>query len=106
MKTLALLISMVLIPALGFSQNTIFGKWITIDDETGKKKSVVEIYQKDGKVYGKILKLFRSPDQDPDPLCTKCPEDDSRFNQKIIGMEILKDMVEDGKNEDMLTAKF
>lgn len=85
-----------MIPLLGFTQENIFGKWITIDDETGKKKSVVEIYKKDGKVYGKIIKLFRGPDEDPDPLCDKCPEDDARYNQKIIGMEIMKNMEKDG----------
>lgn len=74
---------------------SILGKWTSIDDETNEPKSIVEITQRDGKLYGKIIKLFRSPDEDPDPVCKECPQDDSRFNKKVLGMEIIKDMVED-----------
>ncbi|MEQ8244018.1 DUF2147 domain-containing protein [Fulvivirga sp.] len=68
----------------------IVGKWKTIDDETGEAKSVVEIYKKDGLYYGQIVKLFRNKNEDPDPICDKCPESDERYNQKIIGMEIIR----------------
>ncbi|MGK7392764.1 MAG: DUF2147 domain-containing protein [Candidatus Cyclobacteriaceae bacterium M2_1C_046] len=78
------------------AQGNITGKWKTIDDETGEAKSVVEIYEKDGKYYGKIIKLYRKPGEDPDPLCVECPKDDPRYNEKIIGMEIMKDLVKDG----------
>lgn len=44
------------------AQNTAVGKWKTIDDNTGKPKSIVEIYKKsDEKYYGKVIKLFREP---------------------------------------------
>lgn len=76
-----------LIPALGQS---ITGKWKTIDDETGKPRSIVDIYTKDGKVYGKIIKLFREPDEDPDPICEECT--DHRKGEKVIGLEIISDM--------------
>ncbi len=72
----------------------ITGQWKTIDDETGKPKSMVEIYIKDGKAYGKIVKLFREPGEDPDPVCEECT--DYRKNKKIIGMTIITDMVQDG----------
>ena len=72
----------------------IFGKWKTIDDETGKPKSIVEITEKDGKAYGKILKLFRGPDEDPDPICDECT--DHRKDQKVIGMTIVTEMEKDG----------
>lgn len=71
----------------------IFGKWKTIDDETGKPKSIVEITERDGKAYGKILKLFREPDEDPDPICDDCT--DYRKDKKVIGMTIVTDMVKD-----------
>jgi hypothetical protein len=39
------------------------GKWKTIDDETGKAKSIVEIFKKsDGKYYGKISQLLIKPE--------------------------------------------
>ncbi|UII20964.1 DUF2147 domain-containing protein [Fulvivirga ligni] len=56
----------------------------------------MEIYKRDGKVFGKIVKLFRNEGQDPDPVCTECPTDDPRYGKKIIGMEIIKDLRKDG----------
>ena len=37
---------------MSFSQ-TILGKWKTIDDETGVEKSIVEIFEKQGKFMAK-----------------------------------------------------
>lgn len=74
---------------------SIEGQWKTIDDETNKPKSVVEITARNGKLYGKITQLFREPNEDPDPLCTECPVDDPRFNQRVIGMEIIQSMEPD-----------
>ena len=84
---------------LGFDvlgQATVQGKWKTIDDKTGKTKSIIEIYEDDNMVFGRILKLFPEPGEDPDPVCDKCSPDDQRFNKKIIGMIILKNMKRNG----------
>ncbi|MBX2916863.1 MAG: DUF2147 domain-containing protein [Cyclobacteriaceae bacterium] len=81
--------------ALTGRTQTIVGKWQTIDDETGKPKSVVEISERNGKYYGKIIRLFRSPAEDQDPICDKCPVDDDRYKRKIVGMEILRNLVKD-----------
>ena len=54
------------------SAQDIIGTWKTIDDESGKPRSVVEIYEKDGAYFGKIIKLFREPGEDPDPICDEC----------------------------------
>lgn len=78
-------------------QDPVLGKWVTIDDETGKKKSVVEIYEKDEEIFGKIIKLFDRENEDPDPICNKCPEDDPRYKKKVIGMEIMKNLKKDGE---------
>src|SRR5688572_19213010 len=81
---------------LAIAQTDISGKWKSFDDETLEAKSVVDIFEKGGKYYGKIVKLFRTADEDPDPICTECDPEDSRFNKKVIGMEILKDMQKAG----------
>src|SRR5882672_6414109 len=78
-------------PSVVFGQD-VAGKWKTIDDETGDARSIVEIFEKNGKVYGKVVRLFRQPDEDPDPVCDDCDEGDDRYKKKIIGMEILRDM--------------
>ena len=80
--------------SLSLDAQDIFGKWKTIDDNTGKARSIVEITQKDGKAYGKILKLFREPGEELDPICDDCT--DYRKDKKVIGMTIITDMEQDG----------
>ncbi len=75
-----------------FSQNSVTGKWKTIDDDTNKPKSIVEISEQKGLLYGRIIKLFRETGEDPDPICDQCPEEDDRHNKKVIGMEIIKEL--------------
>jgi len=96
MKKLTLTIVSLLLFSQVFSQPAITGKWKTFDDETNEVKSIVEVFEKSGKFYGRVVKLFRTPAEDPDPVCTECETDDPRFNKKIIGMEILKDMKKSG----------
>ncbi|HEY4318796.1 MAG TPA: DUF2147 domain-containing protein [Herbaspirillum sp.] len=70
------------------------GLWKTIDDESGKPKSLVRITENDGELSGKIEKLFRAPDQDQDPKCVKCGG--ALKDQPIIGMTILTGLKKDG----------
>ncbi|MEQ9466335.1 MAG: DUF2147 domain-containing protein [Ekhidna sp.] len=74
---------------LSFGQS-IVGSWKTIDDESGRPRSIVEIYERNGDYFGKITKLFREPEEDPDPVCEEC--EDHRKGQKVIGMEIITKM--------------
>jgi uncharacterized protein (DUF2147 family) len=89
MKHTIILISILLVSLFCTSQ-TVLGTWKTIDDETGKPKSLVEIYEQNGKVYGKVIKLFREPNEEQNPICDKC--DDYRKNQPVMGMIIISDM--------------
>jgi uncharacterized protein (DUF2147 family) len=79
-----------------FAQGTILGKWKSIDDQTGEAKSIVEIFERGSKIYGKIIKVFPRGGV-TDPVCMKCPPDDARFNQKILGMEIIKGLEAKGE---------
>lgn len=87
--------------SLSVSAQSVLGKWKTIDDETGKPKSVVEIYKNGNTYEGKIIKLFTKEGANPDPICDKCDKDDPRYNKKVLGMVIIKDMeMDDGELED------
>lgn len=97
MKLLSSILILVLVPLMVMGQS-ILGKWATIDDHSEEQKSIVEIFEKAGKVYGKIVKIFPKPGDDADPVCDKCPSDDARYNKKIIGMEIIKDMEKSGES--------
>jgi len=88
----ALLLLLPLFASSTLAAQSVIGKWKTIDDETGEEKSIVEIYSKNDKVYGRVVKLFRKPGEDPDPVCDDCDSDDPRFKKKIIGMDIILDM--------------
>ncbi|MGV8942646.1 DUF2147 domain-containing protein [Thermomonas sp.] len=63
------------------------GHWMTIDDATGKPKSVVEIYQaRDGSFAGRVTEILDLK-QGPNPLCIKC--NGSNKDKPIKGMVIL-----------------
>lgn len=72
------------------------GQWTTIDDKTGKPRSVVELFERNGKIYGKVFKIYTNPDEPADPLCQKCDKEDPRFGKKLLGMEILRGLQKDG----------
>ncbi|MEA1785414.1 DUF2147 domain-containing protein [Arenibacter sp. GZD96] len=71
---------------------TIFGKWNTIDDETGKIESVVEIYENNGKAHAKIIDILNKEDRDR--LCDKCTG--VHKNAPILGMVLVSDLEQDG----------
>ena len=59
MNKLSFLLALFTALTLNTTAQTVFGKWKTIDDETGKEKSIVEIYEQNGVLYGKITQLFQ-----------------------------------------------
>ena len=91
MKNLMLTIG-VFFFALTMQSQSVIGKWKTIDDETGEAKSVVEIYEKSGKVYGKVVEILRA-DHKKD-VCVKC--DGAEKNKQILGMVIMNNLKKDG----------
>lgn len=64
------------------------GLWKTIDDATGNAGALVRIYEKDGKLFGRIEKLFKAEAETQ--VCTACKED--RKNQPIIGLIIIRNI--------------
>lgn len=68
-----------------FSQDPVTGLWRNIDDETGKPKAEIQIYEENGVIYGKVIKLLDK--KEPNPLCKKCP---AEFKDKPIeGLRIM-----------------
>ena len=72
------------------SAQSLAGRWKTIDDETGRVKSVVEMSERDGQFFGTVVELFRLPEEDQDPHCEKC--DDDRKDMRVLGMDIVRNM--------------
>jgi uncharacterized protein (DUF2147 family) len=69
------------------AQSSCVGTWENIDDEDGKPKSHIEIYEEDGKLYGKVIKLLEKATI---RNCIKCEGD--RKDQALEGMVILWDL--------------
>ena len=89
-RTIAIAIFSVCVTSV--SAQNIFGKWRTIDRQTGEKKSIVEIYQKNGEVYGKIIDILNPGDKTA--LCEKCHGDE--YNKPVLGMVLIKNMKKSG----------
>jgi uncharacterized protein (DUF2147 family) len=86
-----------ILSALVFTQiiisQTVFGNWKTIDDVTGEPKSIVQVYEENGKVYGKIIEIFNPENRNK--TCTECT---GKLKDKpLIGMVFLYNLKKDGK---------
>ena len=76
------------------AQETPIGHWTSIDDATGKPKSIVEIYQaRDGSFAGRIAEVLDLK-EGPNPLCIKCGG--ANKDKPIKGMVILWGLKPDG----------
>ncbi|RRJ91986.1 DUF2147 domain-containing protein [Paenimyroides tangerinum] len=73
------------------SAQSVIGKWKTIDDETGKPKSIVEISEKDGKIYGKVIEILT---ENKTAICSKC--EGTNKNKPIKGLTIITGLKKDG----------
>lgn len=95
MKNLLILFLTFMLTAVSYAQRaSVMGKWITIDDKTHKKKSVVELYKYEGQLYGKITYLYPREGRPEHPVCDKCTDD--RKNQPLIGLQIVRNLKWDG----------
>lgn len=91
MKKNSICIVFLLLTNVFYSQSVI-GKWKTIDDETGKPKSIVEIYEKSGKIYGKVIEILTP--ENKKKLCKDCEGEDK--GKPVLGLTIVKGLTKDG----------
>lgn len=61
MKNLFLTASMALCALAAQAAAGITGYWTTIDDGTKEAKSVVQVYEYQGKYYGRVVELLKNP---------------------------------------------
>lgn len=92
MKNTLIVLFMSLFVGIGsMTAQKVTGKWKTIDDETGKAKSIVEITEKDGKIYGKVVEILT---EHKNAVCDKCPGTDK--GKPIKGLTIIKGLKKEG----------
>ncbi len=106
-KNILILIACIAFGTFTSNSQSIFGKWKTIDDETGKEKSIVEIYKENGKAYAKVLQVLEKGKEDK--ICDLCKGDNK--NKPVKGMVIINGLSQDddewnnGKILDPKTGK-
>ncbi len=71
--------------------NSPIGKWKTIDDKSGKPKSIVQISESNGVLTGKIVELLEGATE---KTCSKCEGD--LKDKPLVGMRILWDLRKEG----------
>ncbi|APO97033.1 MULTISPECIES: DUF2147 domain-containing protein [Xanthomonas] len=93
-KTLMVALPLAAASLLAQASDSPVGRWKTIDDETGKPKSVVQIEQAaNGTLSGKVVEILQS-NHGPNPTCDKC--DGALKGKPIKGMTILWGLKADG----------
>ncbi|AOD16617.1 DUF2147 domain-containing protein [Xanthomonas fragariae] len=93
-KTIILALPLAAASLLAQAADSPVGRWKTIDDETGKPKSVVQIEQSgNGTLSGKVVEILQS-DKGPNPVCDTC--DGALKGKPIKGMTILWGLKPDG----------
>ena len=70
------------------------GTWRTIDDKTGKERSLIRISESGGILEGKVEEIFNQPGDDPKHLCKAC--EGERKGKPVIGMTILWGLKKEG----------
>jgi uncharacterized protein (DUF2147 family) len=86
------------------AQSSAIGTWKTVASEgpdKGKAKSYIEIYEKGGVYFGKIVKLLLVPQ---DTLCDKCK--DEFKNKPLVGMINIQNMKKTGSADQELGEAY
>lgn len=96
MKTKLIFTISLLLLTTTISAQSVLGKWKTFDDETGEAKSIIEITERGGKIYGKIIELLNPKMKNM--KCKDCPGADK--DKPVVGIEVLKGLSKSGKKYD------
>jgi len=83
---------MMAVPAV--QAQSVFGKWKTIDDRTGKPKAIINIYKDEaGLMDGTIIAIVEKGKENF--ICKKC--DGDRKDKPVLGMTIIEDAEHQGE---------
>ncbi len=88
MKFLHSLVACLLISVPALAAEPVTGVYKTIDDETGEAKSLVQVYSYQGKVYGRVVKLFQEQNKKAVGI---------KGDPKIMGLDVIWDLTDEGK---------
>lgn len=91
MKKFSYIIFLLILGNLTVQAQTVLGRWENFNDE-GKVNSIIEIYEKENRVYGKVDRIIK--EEDRDRVCTNC--EGEHKNEPIEGMVLMQGLEKDG----------
>ena len=97
MKTLMAL-GLLMAATAALAQSTPTGLWKTIDDKTGKERSLIRISEGGGVYTGRIEKSL-DPGSEPNAVCDKCS--DERKGKPLIGMALIRNMKQSADDKEI-----
>lgn len=74
------------------NSQTIFGKWHSTNENTGEVDSVIEVYEKNGKAFAKVVAIKDYARRNA--VCEQCENENK--NKSILGLNILTGLEKDG----------
>ena len=89
---LALLMTVLLIPAAQAAEPSAAGLWQKVED--GRTAGWFLVVDRDGIFEGAIAKTFPKPGENPNEICSKCTDD--RKNAPWLGISLIRDMKRNG----------
>lgn len=73
------------------------GRWQTVDDVTGKPKSIVNLFEQNDKLFARIKEILDPDPNNPKQLCIHC--EGELKNKPEVGLRIMWDMKPDINNQ-------
>lgn len=89
------LLGILILVSHGVNAQSILGEWKTIDDISGNPKSILEVFEKGGRIYGKVQRILEKGKENA--KCIKCEGD--LKNKPVVGMLIIDGLKNESKNE-------
>ena len=86
---------LILLFTVYINAQTVIGKWNSRDENTGEVDSVIEVYEKNGKVFGKIIDIIDQKNKVA--LCTLCTG--SKKDKPVLGLHILYKLEHNGNQK-------
>ncbi|GAA4322413.1 DUF2147 domain-containing protein [Pontixanthobacter gangjinensis] len=91
MKKLPLFFLLSIFLNLPVQAQSVLGRWENRNEE-GKVNSIVKVYEKDDKIFGKVDHIVNAEDRDR--ICTLC--EGELKDQPIQGLEVMKGLEKEG----------
>jgi uncharacterized protein (DUF2147 family) len=83
-----MMVALLSLPLSAWAQSGPTGAWKTIDDNTGKERSIVRLAESNGEITGKVEKIFYSERVKEGAVCEKCT--DARKGKPVLGLQIMQ----------------